>query len=280
MSLGTVIGKAYMAGSPALSSERDVATAGVGVVLVGGAGALGSALLERLSGSGQWHHVWVLGDPTQGDLQSAVRNVSACHVSGTADEPVWSAGGDDAKRPTVGVIVFDQARLYNERERAFWMPQPAQLVAVARRLHAQGVRTLAVAVPHQQALLPEALKRGLASLDEQAVQALGFERLLIVRRAQTNALAAAGAATASVPQRLAAWMLSQLRFMVPQRERPVRAIKLASFVEAALAEWVAAGGVGAKVVPPEVLWDAAAVADTAERAREWILGAEAPARQT
>jgi hypothetical protein len=256
-----VIGQAYMGGGWVRSSVSGQAS----VLLAGGAGTLGSALLERLSGSGQWGHVWVLTDPTQGDLQSAVRNVSALAVTEAPSDLRWESA---SPAPVTGVIVFDQPRLYNERERAFWMPQPGQLVAAAVAMKAQGVRNLAVVVPHQQAMLPEALKRGLASLDEQAVQALGFERLLLVRRAQ----AARGDAQRSRLQALAAWMLGQLRFMVPQREQPVRAVKLAAFVEAALAAWVADAslGEGTRVVPPEVLWDAASRPDVQDAAVDWL----------
>lgn len=227
-------------------------------------------MLERLSGSGHWGHVWVLADATQGDLHSAVRNVSPLAVGGTASEPTWEPA---APAPAVGVVVFDQARLYNERERAFWMPSPEQLLAVATRMKAQGVHSLAVLVPHQQALLPDALKRGLASLDEQAVQTLGFERLLIVRRAEAGQVARRRAGPQQgLGARLAAWMLSQLRFMVPQREQPVRSVKLAAFAESALTTWIAADGPpsGTRVVPPEALWDAAAQADTSAAARHWM----------
>ena len=37
--------------------------------------------------------------------------------------------------------------------------------------------TMAVVLPHHQGTLPDALKAGLATLDEHALAALGFERL-------------------------------------------------------------------------------------------------------
>ena len=49
----------------------------------------------------------------------------------------------------------------------------------------------------RQGRLPEALKRGLASLDEQAVAALGFERVLLVRSAQKPAARRGAACAAS-----------------------------------------------------------------------------------
>ena len=66
----------------------------------------------------------------------------------------------------------------------------------------------------------EALKRGLANLDEQAVAALGFERLILLRSAQKPK----DARLASAGERLAAWMLSITRFMVPPSEQPVTPI--------------------------------------------------------
>ena len=39
-------------------------------------------------------------------------------------------------------------------------------------------------LPHAPALLPQSLRAGLASLDEQALAALGFEHLVFVRPAQ------------------------------------------------------------------------------------------------
>ena len=102
-------------------------------------------------------------------------------------------------------------------------PQPTQLCELAAQLRAGGVRRLLVVVPHAPALLPQALKAGLATLDEGRVAALGFEQLLFMRAAQ----AAAGSLAGGWAERLAAGWLSQLAWMVPQREQPVRALRLA-----------------------------------------------------
>jgi len=111
------------------------------------------------------------------------------------------------------------------------------------------VRTLAVVQPHAQGRLPEALKRGLANLDEQAVAALGFERLILLRSAQKPK----DARLASAGERLAAWMLSITRFMVPPSEQPVRAAKVAELLDLALAH----APPGVHVVAPEMMWRAA-----------------------
>jgi hypothetical protein len=145
-------------------------------------------------------------------------------------------------------VLFEPPRLYHDRERALWTPEPSQLPALAAWLHAGGVRSLAVVLPHAQGRMPEALKHGLASLDEQAVAGLGFERVLLVRSAQKP-----GARKfASLGDRLAAWMLSIGRFMVPSSEQPVRPSKLAELVDVALR--IAPPGV--HVAAPELVWRA------------------------
>jgi hypothetical protein len=111
------------------------------------------------------------------------------------------------------------------------------------------VQTLAIVQPHDQGQLPEALKRGLASLDEQAVVANGFDRVILVRSARKPL----NAKFANPAERLAAWMLSVVRFMVPSSEQPVRASKVAELVDVALR--IAPPGV--HVAAPEMVWEAA-----------------------
>jgi hypothetical protein len=158
-------------------------------------------------------------------------------------------------------VCFDPPRLYHDRERALWTPTPEQLPHIARWLRDCGVRTLAVVQPHAQGRLPEALKRGLASMDEHAVAALGFDRLLFIRSAQKPAKGARG----SAPQRLAEWMLSIVRFMVPASEQPVRAAVVAHFVDAALR----LAPPGTYVAAPELVWQAAQ-GDTEAVVRGWL----------
>lgn len=98
--------------------------------------------------------------------------------------------------------------------------------------------------------LPDALKHGLASLDEQALAAMGFDRLLILRSAQ---LPVPAATASGLLPRLADWMLDIFKYMVPPAEQPVRAARLAEVVEAALQ----AAPAGTHVLPPELLARAA-----------------------
>jgi hypothetical protein len=120
--------------------------------------------------------------------------------------------------------------MYYERERALWTPAPEQLPALAAWLKSSGVQTLAIVLPHAQGSLPESLKRGLASLNEQALASIGFDRLIIVRSAQKPV-----ALIKKHPlEKLAQWMLGIFQFMVPSSEQPVRPTKLAQMVDALL----------------------------------------------
>lgn len=226
-----------------------------GVLVCGGAGVLGGALLEALLVARRHAEVSVL--VTQ-PLQTAMRGLHTV----TWDEH------ERTPLPPTTVIVFDRERGINGRELAFYRPQPEQLPLLAIRLHARGVRHLLVVMPHTQAMLPEALKRGLASLDEQAVAALGFEHLVFVRSAQ----APQQVRHRHPAQRLAHWMLSQLQMMVPERQRPVRAQKVADFA-ARLAAVLPQSPPGTRVAPPELMWEAGQARHAAAIAEGWLASA-------
>ncbi len=223
-------------------------------VVVGAGGPLGSAVLEQVLGMGGFERVRALvSEP----VRAAMRGFEAQ----TLDRLL---AGTDAPADT-GFIVFDRERHANGREVAFLRPQPQDLVPLARRLHEAGVRRLIVVLPHG-ALLPQALKQGLASLDEHAVAALGFEQVVIVRSAQAPS---AAAAEASLLQRLAHAVLAQLHWMVPQREQPVRAVKVAAFV-AQLARRLPQAASGTRVVPSELVWHASQDVDLPALVDNWL----------
>lgn len=212
-----------------------------GTLLIAGAtGALGHEVVRRLAGAHRFAHTVVLA---REPIRDGMRGVESLQVS---DAPIaaWPPVAADT-----ALVLFDPPRLYYQRERALWAPAPEQLPALARWLLACGARTLAVVQPHAQATMPEALKRGLASLDEQAVAALGFDRLLLVRSARKPK----DRRLAHPAERLAAWMLSIVRFMVPASEQPVRAAKVAELLDVALA--IAPPGV--HVAAPGTVWQAA-----------------------
>jgi len=233
------------------------------LLVVGGAGALGSALLEQLLAARQFAQVSVLvTQPVQAALRGLV--------------PVmWGAAAAPAGLDRTAVVVFDRERGVNGREEAFFKPQPEQLPELAAWLQARGVRHLLVVMPHTQATLPDALKRGLASLDEHAVATLGFEHLVFMRSAQ----APGEVRHTQAAQRLAHWMLSQLQMMVPQRERPVRALKVAQFA-AQLAALLPTSPPGTRVVPPELVWEAAQASHVGRLAAQWLNGQPLPETPT
>jgi len=233
-----------------------VASAAFGTLLVAGAtGALGAELLRRLAGSHRHAHTRVLA---REPIRDGVRGVEACLTPPRTSTPI---GQWPLTSAHTAIIAFDPPRLYHDRERALWVPEPADLPELARWLRACGVQTLAIVQPHDQGRLPEALKRGLASLDEQAVVAHGFERVILVRSARKPA----DAKLANPFERVAAWMLSIVRFMVPSSEQPVRASKVAELVDIALR--IAPPGV--HVAAPELVWQAAQ-GDMHAVARAWL----------
>ncbi|MBI5255211.1 MAG: hypothetical protein HY855_01825 [Burkholderiales bacterium] len=248
------------------------ATAAQHLVVAGGAGPLGSAVLERALGNGPWARVTAL--VTQ-PVEVALRGLVAQQASmPPADHARLSPPARSA------LVVFDRERSHHGREAAFLRPQPAQLPALASWLQREGVRHLVLVMPHAPALLPQALKAGLATLDEQAIAALGFEHFVVVRPARAEA-----GARPTTDARLgwaARWLtglsralLSQLHWMVPQRDQPLRATQVAAFVVALAAELPHAPP-GTRVVPPELLFDWAQPAGGAPLMQAWLHGTAHP----
>jgi hypothetical protein len=220
-------------------------------LVVGAGGALGSAVLAQLLGTHRFERVGAWVDQA---VQPGMRGFEPVRADALA-----------AFAADTALIVFDRARGANGREAAFARPEPQALPALAAQLHAAGVRRLIVVVPHTPSLLPMALQQGLASLDEAAVAALGFEQLAFMRMAQDERAADGLPA----PQRLARWMLSQLHWMIPQREQPVR-VQTVAAVAAALALHLADAAPGTRVVPAALLWQAAQQRDAAVVVQAWV----------
>jgi hypothetical protein len=241
------------------ASARHTTAARADVLLVvGGGGVLGSALLARALACARFGRVQAL---VAKELASALRGF----------EPVPQAALAGPLKADSAVIVFERARRSNGRDEAFMQPEPQQLAELATQLRAGGVRRLMVLVPHAPALLPQALKAGLATLDEGRVAALGFEHLVFVRAAQ----AASGSAAGGWAQRLAAGWLSQLAWMVPQREQPVRALRLAELA-VELAWRLPHAAPATRVLPPELLWQAAYSTDGGALLSAWLAGDPLP----
>lgn len=231
------------------------------VLVVGGGGALGSQVLEALLARRRFAHVKVL---VARPLATALRGLEPV-VAGTLDADPGPRLADCA------LVVFDRERQANGREQAFLRPEPGQLPALAGWLMRGGVRQLVVVLPHSPAGLPEALKRGLADLDEQAVAALGFDHLVFVRTAQAPASLRARAWL----QRVADGVLAQLRLMVASSGQPVRPVKVAQFA-AELAARLPASAPGTRVAPPELVWLAAQGGDLGALVEAWLVHAELP----
>lgn len=180
-------------------------------------------VVRRLAGSGRFAHTDMLArEPVRTGLASV--NLAVVGDGPLAEWPPLPVAAQ------VGLVMFEPPRLYYERERVLWTPTPGQLLPLAHWLRQSGVTTLVVVMPHVPGRLPEAIKRGLDSLDEHEVSGLGFSRVLWVRSAHAPAAAPAG----GVLQRLAAWMLSIGKYMIPADEQPVRPVQLAEFLDEAL----------------------------------------------
>ncbi|MGQ0711927.1 MAG: hypothetical protein ACT4NV_19505 [Rhodoferax sp.] len=230
------------------------------VLLAGATGALGYEVLRLLAGTSDHGGVQVLvREPVRPGLARV--------------EPVCMDAGDPAAWPLVaaevGVVLFEPARLFYQRERALWVPTPAQLPALARWMHACGVKTLAVALPHDPGRRPVALQHGLTSLDEQSVSALGFERVLWLRCAQAGAGAKAPSRPAGAFSRLLhacqRLVLSVPGYMLPQSQRPVRAAHVAALLAQALRQ----APPGVHVASAERLWQVAQLG-AAQVASQWL----------
>lgn len=209
-------------------------------MIAGATGALGNEVMRLLVGQQAYREVHVLA---REPITAGLRGVHP-----------WVAPGDEPEqwahlRADAAIVMFEPPRLFFGRERALWTPLPQQLPALARWLRECGVANLAIVMPHTQMRLPDAVKRGLANLDEQAVAALAFERLVIVRSARKPPQPEGG----HILARVAHWMLSVGKYMVPSSEQPVRSVKVAQFVAHALQ--LAPPGI--HVAAPETVWRAA-----------------------
>lgn len=225
------------------------------LIVAGATGVLGAEVLRRLAGSGRFAHTQVLAKEP---MATGLAQVSIVEVDQQLAQ--WQTVSAQ-----VGIVMFEPPRLYYQRERALWTPAPEQLLPLAQWLRRCGVKTLVVVVPHVQNRLPDAVKRGLANLDEQALNALGFERLLLVRAAQK----APTSSVAGIFNKTATWMLGVMSYMIPASELPVRPSKLAEFIDIALHHLPP----GTHVASPELLWLCADQGNTQLAIKAWLNGA-------
>lgn len=297
----TPLGEALRAGlAPAAAPVAGPAAAPGTLLVVGGGGPLGSAVLAAAVAQRAAGHARRLGLGRSGNatapvatlvhrpLAVALRGLAAWHLptGGPASGPAGSAPGAGPWqhpplpqwRADTAVLVFDREHgTRHGREAAFVRPQPQQLAAMGHWLRTAGVQRLVLLLPVSTTLLPQALRQGLASLDEQALAALGFEQLVLVRPAAAPG-AAAGAAPGATGwgHRLARGLLSQLHWMVPQREQPLRTAVVARFASSLL-QALPGAPAGTRVAAPELLWDWAQPGGGEPLLQAWLHGQPLPA---
>lgn len=213
------------------------------LLVAGAGGALGSAVLAECLAPGRARRVVAL---VQAPLGSTLRGLT----------PLAPAGLETATDVCdLALLVLERERHANGRDDAFFRPDPAAWLPLARRLQRAGAKRLVLVLPHSPAQLPEALRHGLASADEAALAALGFEQLLIVRAARPGE-GAGPHAEASLAQRVARLWWQQLRFMVPDREQPLTTPALARCIVRLALRLPQAPAGRTRVLAPDVLWQA------------------------
>jgi hypothetical protein len=219
-------------------AKRQVGT----VLIAGGGGKLGGEVMRRLVAAvslGRYCHVALMATE---DFHAAMAGVKVLPVTPVVADwlPLKSKDAQDSIQ--TAVVMFEPPRMFYARERTIWTPHPSELPALAKWLHASGIRHLVVVLPHQPGMLPAALQQGLASLDEQMVTTLGFERVIFMRMAQTDM----AAKPANFAERVANWMLGIGKYMIPANQTPLRTAQIAKLVEQVLQTAPA----GNFVIPP------------------------------
>ena len=215
------------------------------MLVAGGGGKLGGEVVRRLVAAvslGRYRHVALMATA---DFHATMAGMQVLPVPTdvvtVANWPIWQPA-DPKNRIQTAVVMFEPPRMFYARERTIWTPHPSELPALAKWLHASGIRHLVVVLPHQPGMLPAALQQGLASLDEQMVTTLGFERVIFMRMAQTDI----AANPANFAERVANWMLGIGKYMIPANQTPLRISEIAKLVEQVLQTAPA----GNFVIPP------------------------------
>jgi hypothetical protein len=246
-------------------NQRGPKATAAGVVLAGGAGFLGAALVRQLAGG--------LHAQNFGDITLLVTDAHSATPRGLADLQVPEGKCESWPSTRLGaraaVIAFEPRRDFYKREAAIWVPEPEHLSALCHWLYAGGVRHVVIVLPHATAQLPEGLRSSLATLNEQAAASVGYDHVVLLRMAQ----APRDQKPNKMLERLAQAMLSILRYMIPERERPVRAQHVAELAAEGLAWALQNPKPAVKVASPETVWQIATAPSVEElrlRARAWL----------
>jgi hypothetical protein len=215
------------------------ATPGPALVL-GAGGWLGAALLTQ---------VLAAGHSRVGAL--VPQRLASTHSGLVGLAPETLAAPDARARErwaaATAYVVLERPGLQGSRDAAFVSPDVAELPRLAAQLRGLGATRLFVVVPHAPSSLPEALRHGFADAHEQALSAMGFEQLVLVRSSREALGLPAGS---SWLQRFAAAWWSQLRWILPDAERPLRSVALARVV-VAVERLLRQAGPGVRVLTQE-----------------------------
>jgi hypothetical protein len=237
--LSAALSSALSASQHLTSQAKSLSDA---VLVAGGGGKLGGEVVRRLVASvslGRYRHVALMATE---DFHAAMAGVKVLPVTPVVADWLPLKPKEAKDRIQTAVVMFEPPRMFYARERTIWTPHPSELPALAKWLHASGISHLVVVLPHQPGLLPAALQQGLASLDEQVVTTLGFERVIFMRMAQTDI----AAKPANFAERVANWMLGIGKYMIPANQAPLRVTQIANLVEQVLQTAPA----GNFVIPP------------------------------
>ncbi len=228
-------------------------------LVLGAGGWLGAAVLSQVLAAGHSR----VGAWVQRAMASTHRGLVGVSQSELATP---SDAQREAWAGATAYVVLERPGLVGARDAAFVAPDVAQLPVLARQLRALGAKRLFVVVPHAANTLPEALRHGFANADEQALAGLGFEQVVLVRSSRDAASLPPG--TPWLDRLAAAWW-AQLRWIVPDAERPLRSVALARVVVAA-ARVLRQAPPGVRVLPQGLASRAAHAPEGAEAVlRAW-----------
>lgn len=192
-------------------------------LVLGAGGWLGAAVLSQVLAGG-YRRVGAWVQRPMASTHRGLVGVTQAELTAPSDAQREAWAGATA------FVVLERPGLVGARDAAFAAPAVAELPALAGQLRALGATRLFVVVPHAANTLPEALRHGFANADEQALAGLGFEQVVLVRSSRDAASLPPG--TPWWDRVAAAWW-AQLRWIIPDAERPLRSVALARVVVAA-----------------------------------------------
>lgn len=192
-------------------------------LLLGAGGWLGAALLSQvLAGGYRRVGAWVRQPMASSHHGFVALPTEELTAPTDAQREAWAGA--------TAFVVLERPGLVGARDAAYAAPSVAQLPAFAQQLRTLGATRLFVVVPHGANSLPDALRHGFANADEQALAAMGFDQVVLVRSSRDAEGLPPGAPWWD---RLAAAWWAQLRWIIPDQERPLRSVALARVVVAA-----------------------------------------------